>query len=483
MTSKQNGRREPARVRLPLWALSVLAVVGTILVVISSVWLFRTVRDMVSASELDDPEFDVPAETFTGQDLSAGGDAAQVLDEEPLPSYSSVDEIEPWSGTERITFLFLGVDQRCDEDGPTHTDSIMLASVDPVTMSAVLFSIPRDLWVEIPGFGVDRINQAYYFGQVYEYPGGGQTLARETIEGLLGIPVDYYVTANFQGFIEGVDLIGGIVMDIPEAIDDPDYPDNCYGYEPFSIGAGTQRLDGTAALKYARTRATLGGDVDRAERQQKVLLAVRDQVLRVNMLPQLVVQAPQLWRTFRQNVNTNLSLEDTLRLTLLMQDIPQENIRTAVLDYNYVYTETTPDGRQVLVPRRDEIRQLRDELFAPPTAPTPVVADLPNLMQEERARVALYNGTAVFGLAGQTQEYLQGLGVDVTEIGNADSAAYTSTQIIDYGSHPETIRYLTQQLGIPPLNFSNGTDPDGDYDVLVILGSDWADKQAEADSQ
>ena len=95
-------------------------------------------------------------------------------------------------------------------------------------------------------------------------------------------------------------------------------------------------------------------------------------------------------------------------------------------------------------------------------------------MVEERARIAIHNGTAIFGLAAETQTYLQDLGVNVTEIGNADSATYNRTQIIDYGSHPQTTRFLIQEMQVPPMNLSDGTRADGDYDVLVIIGNDWA---------
>jgi hypothetical protein len=298
----------------------------------------------------------------------------------------------------------------------------------------------------------------------------------ETVEALLGIPVNYYVTVDFQGFVDAVDLIGGIEVKVPEAIDDPDYPDNCYGYDPFSIQEGIQRLDGQSALKYARTRATFGGDVDRAGRQQDVLLAVRDQILHLNQLPRLFVQAPQLWRTFQDNLNTNLALEDALELALLVQDIPQENINTAILDFNYVYNQTTPDGRQVLVPLRDEIRGLRDELFATSAVPAAVIENLSELMIEEGARVALHNGTAVFGLASETQLYLENLGVNVTEIGNSDSSTYNNSQIIDFGSNDNTVLFLIQEMQIPPLNTSTETDLTRDYDLLVIIGNDWANR-------
>ena len=195
--------------------------------------------------------------------------------------------------------------------------------------------------------------------------------------------------------------------------------------------------------------------------------------------PKLLVQAPQLWQTFQDNVRTNLSLEDALELALLVQDIPEGNIQTAILDYNYVYNETTPDGRQVLVPLRNEIRILRDELFTPQAVPTPTFENLPQLMVQEGGQVAIHNGTVVFGLAADTEAYLQKLDVDIAEIGNAGSSAYKTSQIIDYGSHPYTVQFLIQEMQIPPLNLSSGSKAAGDYDVLVIVGNDWADRLSD----
>lgn len=473
MTSSSKKRRAQSGIRLPLWALILVTVVGSLVLVGSSIWLFRTVRSMSSTLEISSPDFDPIAEPMPGAAVTVNENPNDPA-AEPLPLLST-DALKPWSGTERVSILLLGIDHRqdCEEDGPAHTDSMMVLTIDPVGLSASVLSLPRDLWVEIPDVGLDRINQAHYFGDLYEYPGGGPALAMETVSAFLGVPLNYYVTVNFDAFIEVVDLIGGITIEVPESINDPDYPDSCYGIDPFYIEEGTHRLDGAQALKYARTRATFGGDVDRAGRQQAVILATRDQILQLNMLPQLIAQSPRLWQTLQDNVRTNLTLDEGLQLALLMQDIPSESIDTAVIDYNYVYNETTPDGRQVLVPNRDAIRQLRNEIFTPSAIPTPVITDLPTLMREEEARVALYNGTAEFGLAALTQEYLQKFGLTITEIGNADSATYRTTQIIDYGDHSGTTRYITQLMDVPPLNTSQGSKPEGDFDVLVIIGDDW----------
>jgi polyisoprenyl-teichoic acid--peptidoglycan teichoic acid transferase len=472
----RNEQRTHPGVRLPLWGVGFLALLIILFLVVSSIWLFNTVQNLATEWEVTGPNFDPVALQPDGRNEEAGETANQSIPnlpaEEPI---ISTDAFRPWSGRDRVNILLLGIDQRCDEEGPTRTDTMMVMTIDPVGLSAAMLSLPRDLWVEIPGFGVDKINQAHFLGEIYEYPGGGPGLAVDTVEAILGVHVDYFAAVNFDAFIQGVDQIGGVDVVVQEDIADDTYPDSCYGYDPFYLTAGEQHLDGQTALKYARTRATFGGDVDRAARQQEVITAVWDKVVRLGMVPQLIGQAPDLWRIFQKNVRTNMSLNEAIQLVLLLQDIPAASRQTEVLDYDYVYNETTPDGQQVLVPVRDQIRLLRDQLFSPPAVPTPVVENLTEKVADESARVAVYNGTQVFGLAGATQEYLQQLGINVTEIGNADSAEYRATQIIDYGSHPHTALYLVQLMGIPPLNITTSSSPPaGNFDVLIVLGSDWS---------
>jgi LCP family protein required for cell wall assembly len=465
-------KRNSSRIRLPLWALGLVVLLVLVLVGASGFWLFDTIRSQVANWELTDPEFATNSQTT---------DATRVPDDDEMPDpiaseirpILSTDSLKPWQGTERVTILLLGIDQRCDEEGPTRTDSLMVLTMDPVGLSAGALSLPRDMWVEIPGFDVDKINQAHFLGEINEYPGGGPALAVETVEATLGIEIDYYATVNFDGFREAIDLIGGITVSTPVDIEDPDYPDNCYGYEGFYLAEGEHHLDGEQALKFARTRVTEGSDIDRAARQQMVLLAVRDRILDANMLPQLMLEAPQLWQTFQDSTRTNMSINEAAQLALLARNIPRESIRTAVLDYDYVAPYTRPDGQQVLVPDREAIRVLRDTIFRPPAVPTPVIENLGMLVTQEAATVRVINGTQVFGLAAETQSYLQDHSVNVIEIGNADASTYRTTQIIDYSGKQYTSLYLTQVMSLPPLNISTGSDPEGEYDILVILGSDW----------
>jgi len=473
MTSDPRQTRRKPGLRLPVWSLLLLVAAGVLVLILSSVWLFRTVRGFAAATDgIGAPQFD----STTGEVVS-GQSGPIVLQGTPAGDVAGVDPdtIPDWTGTQRVNILLLGVDLRCDEEegAPTHSDTIIVATIDPLSQSAALLSLPRDLWVEVPNYGANRINQAYFFGQAYEYPGGGPQLALETVEAFLGVPIDYYVAVDFQAVIDFVDLMGGVVVEVPERIEDLTYPDSCYGYDPFTIDPGQQRLDGATALKYARTRATFGGDGDRAGRQQQVINAVREQATELDNLPQLLLRAPQLWQSYQEHVTTNLSFDEALQLANFVRTMPRENIRNVVLDYSYVYNDTTFDGQQVLVPVREKVRTLRDEIFAAPVVPTPVLEALPTAITVEEARVAVFNGTPTFGLAADTQTYLLSRDVNVTVIGNADSATYSATQIIDYGSHPGTVQYLVQLLNVPPLNVSTGANPEGDFDVLVILGSDW----------
>ncbi|MDX1615435.1 MAG: LCP family protein [Candidatus Promineifilaceae bacterium] len=472
MASRSERKQSRTGVRLPLWGVALLALIVVVVIIGSSIWLFRTVQGFAADSEFNDPDFGNVAEAIEQGAQPVDNDensAAPQQDE----SFLNTGLLQPWSGHERVTILLLGIDQRCDEEGPTRTDTMMVLTIDPVGKTAAVLSLPRDLWVEIPGFGVDKINQANFKGEVSDYPGGGPALAVETVESALGVSIDYYATVNFDAFVRVVDEINGIDVIVSERIEDDTYPDNCYGYDPFYLDAGNQHLDGQQALKYARTRATFGGDVDRAIRQQQVVMAVRDKILRLDMIPQLLAKAPQLWRIFQDNVQTNLTFNEAVQLGLLVQDIPAEDIRAEVLDFDYVYDQTTPDGQQVLIPIRDKVRTLRNELFAPPAVPTPVMEDLPQLVAQENAQVAIFNGTTTFGLAAATQSFLESNNINVAEIGNADAATYRRTQIIDYGSHPSTTTFLVRLMDLPPLNVSTGTNPQGAYDLLIILGSDW----------
>jgi LCP family protein required for cell wall assembly len=271
--------------------------------------------------------------------------------------------LQPWDGQSRFTVLVVGLDRRPGETGLSYrTDTMMLVSVDPASKTMGILSIPRDLYVELPGYGaLERVNSAMVYGELRQ-PGYGPKLAMQTVQYNLGMRVHDYLAVDFDAFTTLVDAIGGIDIEVPYNISDSQYPDMYFGYDPFYIRAGQQHLDGKTALKYARTRHG-DSDFQRAQRQQQVLYAIRDRVLNFNMLPQLIVQSPNLYAALRDNVYTGLTVDQMIQMAWYLRDIPAENIRTGVIDSNYTLGYTTVQGAQVEVPDRARLGNLMVNVF------------------------------------------------------------------------------------------------------------------------
>ncbi len=385
-----------------------------------------------------------------------------------------VVQIPDWKGVERITVLVLGIDEREQETGPWRTDTMIVLTLDPASKTAGMLSIPRDLWVPIPGMDTEgKINTAHFLGDAYNYPGGGPALAMETVRYNFNLPIDYYIRINFGGFEKLIDAIGGINICVPETIDDPLYPDSGYGYEPLHIDKGCQVMDGRLALKYARTRHEGNGDFDRARRQQQVILAVRDKITKQNMLPQLVVQAPALLETLKDSVQTDLSLDQMIQLGKLVTQIDPKNIKQALIDENMVvaYNAPTDPPQNVLVPIRDKIRDLRARFLGltPDVSTASNGAATPSL---SAVRIRVENATFVDGLAARTRDHLATLGFNVVEIGSPDRYNYTQSQIIAYTNQLQAAAELAKALGLPASAIVTST-ANSNIDIKVILGQDF----------
>ncbi|MEO1440186.1 MAG: LCP family protein [Chloroflexota bacterium] len=271
--------------------------------------------------------------------------------------------VEPWDGESRFTILMMGLDRRPGETGLAYrTDTMMLFSIDPETNSVGILSIPRDLYVPVPGYSeLQRVNSAMVLGEL-QRTGNGPNLAMQTVQNNLGIRVNDYFAVDFNAFIQFVDAIGGIEITINYTLNDPTYPNMYYGYDPFYLPAGTHQLDGATALKFARTRHG-SSDFQRAQRQQQTLYAIRDKVLEPGVLAQLIVKSPTLYEQFEANVSTGLTLDQMINLALFLKDVPEENINTGVIDQRYIANYTTGSGAQVLIPNRSRLGPLMTEVF------------------------------------------------------------------------------------------------------------------------
>jgi LCP family protein required for cell wall assembly len=259
-----------------------------------------------------------------------------------------------------MTIALLGVDDRSqDYNLAARTDAISLVSINFITPTASLLSFPRDLYVPLPnldnaGITQDRLNTAYEFGDVYKVPGGGPAEFKNTLEWNFGIRVDRYVLGNFGAFVSLVDALGGIEVDVPEAIYDPAYPDdNDNGTFIFSLPAGQQHMDGQTALRYARTRHQ-DDDYHREQRQQLVLLAIRNKLVS----PQVVPQLPALIATLGHLVRTDLTPLEITSLACIGTKIDRSAITAQAIDGTMVIPWLTPSGAQVSIPNRDLIAPL-----------------------------------------------------------------------------------------------------------------------------
>jgi LCP family protein required for cell wall assembly len=450
----------------------VLLIAFLVAAVITAYLTFIAIRDFVSSWELTS----LPGIALSETQVTSTPDAAGVIKDVQTPLQApSGPKPETWDGASRVNVLVMGLDYRdwTAGEGAPRTDTMILLTIDPLARTAGMLSIPRDMWVNIPGgFDYGRINTAYSLGESYKYPdGGGPGLAMATVEELLGVPIDYYAQIDFGAFVRFIDEIEGIKVDIKEKMKvDPLGDNNVKTLRP-----GVQTLNGELALAYARTRKTEGGDFDRAQRQQQVILAIRDRILSADILPTLIKKAPVLYQELSAGVHTNLTLEQAIKLAWLAQQVPEANIKHGVIGPpDQVLLVKSPEGDDVLKPITEKIRELRDSIFFEAGPASPVANMQPTeVIQTEGAKLNVLNGTATEGLAARTSDYLKGLGYNVAETGNADQI-YANTTLFDYTGKPYTLKYLTEQMGVSPNRIFSRYDPTSPVDVVVILGNDWA---------
>ncbi len=464
-----DSENKPKNTPLKTTNILVYALIGafSVAALLTAYLTFIAVRDFVTSWEMTNlPGISIDTTPTPGAEQGVLANAETPLQnvEGPTP--------QPWDGASRITVLVMGLDYRDWQagEGPPRTDTMMLLTIDPLAQTAGMLSVPRDLWVSIPGFKYGKINTAYQLGEAYKLPGGGPALAMQTVSEFVGVPIDFYAQVDFSAFIKFIDEIGGVKLDVPEAITVDLLGDNTFK----KIKPGRQVLTGEMALAYARARKTEGGDFDRAERQQQVIMAMRDRLMNIKMFSTIISKAPALYQELSSGIQTNMTLDQAIRLAWLAQQIPAENIKKGIIGTAEVNFVKTPDGLDALKPLPDQIRLMRDEIFTNTGPVSPVAANMPSadLMKTEAARISVLNGSATSGLAAKTGDYLKGQGMNITNVGNAESL-YNNTTIIDYTGKPYTVKFLVETMGINANYIYSRYDPTQQADIAVILGVDW----------
>jgi len=247
------------------------------------------------------------------------------------------------------------------------------------------------------------------------------------------------------------------------------------GYEEYLKAGVTVTLDGALLLSYARNRHTDGGDFDRSQRQQEVILAIRDRILKFDMLPKLIAKAPSIYQNFSDGIHTNFDLQQLIQLAQLAVQIRPENIARSAIGPGQTMNGWAPDGQEILIPIPDEIRMVRDQIFTTAGSASPLAqaTDPTGSMTTEEAKVVVQNGTNYEGLAGKTAEYLRSEGLNIIQEGNAGQV-YDQSAIYLYGAKPYTLQFLSGLFGVDGNRVWNSYDPNAQADIVVIVGNDWA---------
>lgn len=365
----------------------------------------------------------------------------------------------------RVNILLLGMGG-VGHDGPYLTDTIMLASFDPVNKKIALLSIPRDLVMPIPGYGWRKINNANAYGEL-EHPGQGAALTVKTISGVLAVPIHYYLRVDFAGFKEFIDDLGGVEVCVDNAFTDTQFPDENYGIQTISFSTGCQHMDGQRALAYTRSRHGNGGegsDFARSRRQQQVILAAKSELLSAATLLNPITLT-RLYTQYTDHIATSLEMWEIIRLAQLGRGLRSEDITTHTLTDGpdgQLVTVIGDDGAWLLQPpggNYNDIRTLVATMLnadsqstistAPSPAPTaPAVPAAPAAVQAERATIEVRNGTFTVGLAGTVQQRLLAMQLLVPTVGNAPFRDFERTVIYDLsnGRAVKTAAFLAETL-------------------------------------
>lgn len=378
--------------------------------------------------------------------------------------------ISNWNGKDRITILLLGADLS-SADGSSRTDTIMLVNIDPETKSARILSIPRDVKVVIPGYGIDKINAAFALGDYNNVQGGGAGLMIRTIEANFGIPIHAFVQIDFNGFVDMIDTVGGINIDVPYPILDSEYPAEDFNFQRIHFPAGWQHMDGEEALIYARTRHQ-DGDTSRSSRQQQVLLALRDQHLSADIITRL----PQLITDFGDTVRTDISMSDAIKLAQLGIEIPRENIEQLSIS-GAVQDEIGENGIFYLSVDWFVMEDILSDLVGfNISAPGAAYMD-----PDYGARILIINGTRNEGLAGRVGTVLEYNGFWSVSVDTAaDVGNHDTSQIIDVEGNLGTSALVSELISVGQDTITWGSDAEDQigsqiydgYDIVVILGND-----------
>lgn len=408
-------------------------------------------------------------QVFSG---SAGGAAALEKNVDPVKLKGE--------GDGRINILLLGIGGE-GHDGAYLTDTIIVASIDPVQNEAALLSVPRDLWVKKEGGGFGKINEVFANAREYSLTKSkdkdastkaGALATQKVLTTVLGIPMNYYVVVDFNGFEKAIDTIGGVQINVTKdlAVSETLWNESKAHTFVLDVKPGLQQFNGEKALFYARSRHTSArGDFDRSERQKAVIVALKEKVQSAGTYSN-PVKVTQLLSTFGDHVRTDLSINEVMRLYDIGKSItPDKFASIGLADAGRVMVVgDNINGLSVQVPKAGLFNYTEIQSF--------VRNQLKDaFIKNENASIVVLNGTATEGLASKKAIELRSFGYTVSGTGNAPNKNFIKTVIVDMtsGSKKYTKNYLEKRFGVTATtSLPDPTIATNGADFVIILGTD-----------
>lgn len=364
------------------------------------------------------------------------------------------DEIDPsklnGEGDGRVNVLLLARGG-AGHDGADLTDTILIASIDPIQKETGLLSIPRDLYVKSSGGGSTKINALFANAKQNAMAKGQSTQEAEKVgfealekkvSEVAGIPIHYHVMVDFAGFSQAIDQVGGVTIDVKEPLYDSVLAAENKG-NPLLASAGLQTMNGKKALLYAQSRyGSARGDFDRNQRQREVLVALKDKVFTLGTFGN-PLKVTQLMDTFGSHIQTNFNIDEIMRMYNLGKDIDSSKITSVGLadEPQALVTTSNIGGQSVVVPKAGTYDYGPIQSFVRNTFKD-------GFLKKENASVVVLSGTTKSGAATAKAEELKSYGYNVILVDDAPTKNYTGNTLVDLrnGEKKYTKRYLELRL-------------------------------------
>jgi LCP family protein required for cell wall assembly len=430
------------------------------------------------ASDAPDASADA-ASTDPGDSLDATPTATATPEATAVGSALPAVSIPPWDGKQRLNVLLIGTDQRPSQ-GSYNTDTLIVVSIDPVSKQVAMFSLPRDtVDVPVPAGPARGVFGSAYSGKINSwfsairnrsdlFSGTKTTRGYNGLKAMLGelygLDIKYFVEVNFEGFKAVVDALGGVTINVQVPVSDDRYPGVKGQLERVYIPSGIQHMDGAQALRYARSRHT-SNDFDRGQRQQRVLLSLREQADPQVLIPHLT----DLVSALKKAVRTDIPVSQLDELLGLASSVDTKDIRSYVFAPPLYQTEflSSPRG-YIIVPKVSKIRAAVKSAFKT----NPADEAQREKLAQEGANVWVLSGLSDRSRPSDLAGYLefQGLAASAPRQ-KATGAIPADTKVVAYNGaadkYPETIAYLESRFKVKA---TTATDPAIRTDIIVTIG-------------